>query len=162
MLYRRARIRRRGAVLVESAVVYPLLFLLLFGLIVGGLGVFRYQQVACQAREAARWACVRGANWPARTGSPCPSVADISSNAVLPLAAGMNTRSLTVQVELIDLVNGTATDWDASSKAPTTRTASHDAVSNRVRVTVTYQWMPEVFFAGPLNLKSVSELAMAN
>jgi Flp pilus assembly protein TadG len=161
MLYRRARVLRRGAVLVESAVVYPLLFLLLFGLIIGGLGVFRYQQVACQAREAARWTSVRGANWPKRTGSPCPTVADITSAAVTPLAAGMNPQSLSVQVQVIDLVHGTATDWDASDKAPVTMTNTGDQVTNRVRVTVTYQWMPELFLAGPLNLKSVSELAMA-
>ena len=37
------RYRRRGAVAVEAAVVYPVLFLLLLGVIVGGMGVFRYQ-----------------------------------------------------------------------------------------------------------------------
>src|SRR5438309_7418691 len=102
--------RRRGAVLLESAFIYPLLFLLLFGLIVGGLGVFRYQQVACQAREAARWTCVRGANWQKRTGSLPPTTAQISQAAVIPLSAGMDSRKLTLQVQLIDLVHDTAKD----------------------------------------------------
>jgi len=162
MVHRFGRGRRRGAVVVESAVIYPLLFTLLFGLIVGGLGVFRYQQVACQAREAARWASVRGANWLKRTGSPCPTTAQISQAAVVPFAAGMDPQKLSVQVQLIDLVHGTATDWDSSNMASYSLNAAGDAVTNRVRVTVTYRWSPEFFFVGSLNLKSVSEIPMAS
>jgi len=161
MIYRFGRARRRGAVLVESAVVYPVLFVLLFGLIVGGLGVFRYQQVACQALEAARWTCVRGANWAKKTGSPCPTTAQITSAAVIPFAAGMDPQKLTVQVQLIDLVHGTTTNWDTSNWAPTSVTTAGDGVTNRVRVTVTYRWSPEFFFVGSLNLKSVAEMPMA-
>src|SRR5262245_32113567 len=102
--------RRPGAVLVESAVVYPLLFLLLFGVIVGGLGVFRYQQVACQAREAARYACVHGADWQRETKQACPTAAQIREDVVLPLAAGMDPSKLTVKVEWIDETSGTACD----------------------------------------------------
>ena len=50
---------RRGAAVVEMAVVAPLVVLFLFGLIVTGLGVFRYNQTAYLAREAARYASVR-------------------------------------------------------------------------------------------------------
>jgi len=161
MIQRFGRARRRGAVLVESAVVYPVLFLFLFGLIVGGLGVFRFQEVACQAREGARWACVRGANWQQKTGTPCPTTDQITSAAVIPFSAGMDPTKLSVQVQLIDLVHGTTTDWDASNKAPTSVTPAGDGVTNRVRVTVTYRWSPEFFFVGSLNLKSVSEIPMA-
>jgi Flp pilus assembly protein TadG len=153
--------RRYGAVLVESAVVYPLLFLLLFGLIVGGLGVFRYQQVACQAREAARYACVHGADWQRETKQPCPTVAQIREDVVLPLAAGMDPSKLTVKLEWIDEITGTACDWDQASKWPAGTTQDRQRVSNRVRVTVTYEWWPEVLLAGPVNLKSVSEVPMA-
>ena len=38
---------------VEAAVVYPLTIFLLIGTVVLGLGVFRYQQVQCLAREGA-------------------------------------------------------------------------------------------------------------
>jgi Flp pilus assembly protein TadG len=157
----RTRPGRRGAVLVESAVVYPLLFLLLFGLIVGGLGVFRYQQVACQAREAARYACVHGAGWQKETRQACPTAAQLRQDVVLPLAAGMDPAKLTVQVEWIDEITGAAADWDQAGKWPTGTTQDGDRVTNRVRVTVTYAWWPEAFLAGPINLKSVSEVPMA-
>lgn len=161
MLIRGRPTRRRGALMVESAVVYPLLFLLLFGLIVGGLGVFRFQQVACQAREAARWASVRGAKWARETGKASPSAAQVRSEAVLPLAQGMDPGRLTVQVHWVDQVTGTAHDWDLASKAPAGMTAAGAPVTNRVRVTITYQWSPEALGIGPLNLRSISEIPMA-
>jgi Flp pilus assembly protein TadG len=161
MVSRPRTARRRAAVLVESAVVYPLLFLLLFGLIVGGLGVFRYQQVACQAREAARYAAVHGGAWQKETRQPCPTADQVRQDVVLPLAAGMDPAKLTVQVEWVDGMTGSAADWDQASKWPTDTAKEGNRVSNRVRVTVVYQWWPEVFLAGPINLKSVSEVPMA-
>jgi Flp pilus assembly protein TadG len=153
--------RRRGAVAVESAVVYPVLFLLLFGLIIGGLGVFRYQQVACQAREAARYACVHGARYQKDTKQPSPTADQVRTQVVLPLAAGMDPSALTVKLEFIDEVQGTVTDWDQAGRATTGTTTQGQVVTNRVRATVTYTWFPELFLAGPINLRSVSELPMA-
>lgn len=50
---------RRGTVLVESAVVYPVVFLIVVSIILLGTAVFRFQQVAHIAREASRWASVQ-------------------------------------------------------------------------------------------------------
>ena len=58
--------RRRAATTVEAAFVYPVMFFLLFGLIVGGLGVFRYQTVACQASG------LSSPSQPARVSSSVP------------------------------------------------------------------------------------------
>src|SRR6516225_4484419 len=55
--------RRSGTTIVESAIVYPVLLLLLIGLMVGGLGVFDYEQVAYAAREAARFASVHAGQY---------------------------------------------------------------------------------------------------
>jgi Flp pilus assembly protein TadG len=111
--------RRRGAVILESAVVYPVLFLLLFGLIVGGLGVFRFQQVAWHAREAARYACVHGARWAKDTGKPCPTAAQIRQDVVVPLAAGMDADALALQVNFLEESTGAVTPWDQAGKQPT-------------------------------------------
>jgi Flp pilus assembly protein TadG len=161
MVLRRRSARRKGAVLVESAVIYPLLFLLLFGLIVGGLGVFRFQQVACQAREAARWASVRGSSWQMETGKAPVTKKQIVEEAVLPLASGMDTARLTVDVEWIDQVAGKTYDWDDAAKVPNGTANTGERVSNRIRVTVIYRWVPELPILGPVNLKSVSEIPMS-
>src|SRR2546428_9601810 len=98
MLQRAHQDRRAGAMAVEAAVVYPVLIVFLLLLIVGGMAVFRYQQVAGQAREAARWASVRGSDWQKATDQTCPTKADILQQAVVPLAAGMDTTKLSIQV----------------------------------------------------------------
>src|SRR5262245_36171193 len=60
MLLRKTR-SCRGATVVECAVVYPVTFLLLLGLVIGALGIFRYQEVASLARAGARYASTHGA-----------------------------------------------------------------------------------------------------
>lgn len=156
----RSRPERRAALTIESALVYPLLFTLLFGLIVGGLGIFRYQQVALLAREASRYARVHGSSWAKETKQTAPTTQQILQQVVLPLASGVDTSKLTIQIQWID-EKGNVQDWDASSKAPTGVTKTGSGVTNHVRVTLTYQWSPELFLVGPLSLQSVSEVAMA-
>ncbi len=153
--------RRRGAVTLEAAIVYPALFALLFGLIVGGLGVYRYQMVACMARAAARYAAVRGSDYQLATNQASPTQQEIAQTTVVPLAAAMDTTQLSTTVELIDGVTGAATSWDSSNKAPVSLNASRQPVANRVRVTVTYSWYPEILVGGPVTLQSVSETPMS-
>ncbi|MBI1916731.1 MAG: pilus assembly protein [Planctomycetes bacterium] len=159
--------RRRGAVATEAAVVYPVLFLLLFGLIVGGLGVSRYQQVAFLARETARRVSTQGSDWAREatligpTAQTSPTADQVRTNIVLPLAVGLEHAQLTVQVQLVNGATGQVLDWDSSHKAPTSLTASGEPVANRVRVTVTYSWYPGLFLTGPLTLKSISEIPMS-
>lgn len=52
---------RPGQTLVEAALVMPLFFMVLFGIIVLGIGVFYQQQLTNAAREAARFAAVHSA-----------------------------------------------------------------------------------------------------
>jgi Flp pilus assembly protein TadG len=156
---RPVRASRRGAAAVEAAVVYPVLVLLLFGLIVGGLGVFRYQQVALLAREGSRAASVRGSQWQKDTGQPSPTQQQLGDQ-VKALASGMDPAVMAVQVDWVEMTTGTVTPWDGASKKTTSQTVSGSPVANHVRVTVTYQWMPELFLAGPLTFKSVSEVPL--
>lgn len=160
MTHRPPARRRRGAVALETAIVYPAMVFLLLLLIVGGMGVHRYQQVACLAREAARWASVRGTDYQKETGNSPPTRQEILQKAVLPLATGMDPEKLTLQVHWIDSATGEVVEWDNSAKAPATLTAGDEPVASRLRVTVTYQWSPELLLTGPLTLRSVAEAPM--
>jgi hypothetical protein len=57
----------KGQALVEFALVAPIFFLLLFGIIEGGRFIFYYQTLNNATREGARYAIVHGSN------SFCPS-----------------------------------------------------------------------------------------
>jgi Flp pilus assembly protein TadG len=152
--------QRRGAVAVETAIVFPALVFVLVALVVGGMGVFRYQQTACLAREGARYACVRGSAWQQDTGQTSPTQAQIRTSGVLPLAAGMNAQDVAVQVQWVNGATGEVVAWDSSSRAPTSQNASGNLVQNTVRVTVTYTWSPGLLI-GPLTFQSVSEMPMS-
>jgi Flp pilus assembly protein TadG len=151
---------RRGAHAVESALVFPVVLVLFFGLIVGGIGIFRYQQVACLAQEAARWASVRGGDYQKDTDHNSPTKAQIRDQAVLPLAVSMDTSQLSVQVEWVDKGSNSSTDWDAAPKDVKSITPQGEYVNNTVRVTVTYNWSPGILI-GPLTLSSQCEVPMS-
>jgi hypothetical protein len=158
----RASCKRRAALTVESAVVLPAMLFLLLMLLIGGIGVFRYQQVACLAREGARWGSVRGSGWQMDTGNTPPTQQDILQNAVLPLAVGMDPSAITIQAEWINGETGAVTAWDSSRKSPLSLSKINQGVSNRLRITINYVWTPGVLIPGSVNMSSVSEVAMMN
>jgi len=153
--------KRHAAVAVEAALVYPVMIFLFLGLIIGGVGVFRYQQVACLSREAARWASVRGEDYQRTTDLPFPTQQQIYDQAVLPMAAGMDPALVTVQVEWVDQSTGTAYAWDAASKSVLSINSSGEYVTNTVRVTVSYQWTPNFLGIGTRYMRSISEIPMS-
>lgn len=161
------RAARNGATAVEFAVVASATFLILLGLVVGGLGVFRYQEVAHLAREGTRYASTHGGQyqldgWPAVTG-----VAAIASNSDIQAylaskTVALNSNNLTVNISwsapaaIVPNNIPTYLNTDPNLVPP-----GQSVFQNYVTVTVTYQWMPEVFLIGPINLTSTSRLAMS-
>jgi Flp pilus assembly protein TadG len=128
--YRQPGRQRRGATLVESAIVYPLALFLILGIIIGGYGIFRYQEMAWLAREGARWAAVRGTQYASETGNPAATEADIRDYVREFYAAGDPSE-----------VNVTVT-WNTTN-SPTTVTADNgDYVYNKVTVTVSAPFLP--------------------
>jgi Flp pilus assembly protein TadG len=168
--------RRRGASAVEAAILVPVTFLLILGLIVGGMGVFRYQEVAALARQGARYASTHGANYRKDNGQPVgtagtgdgqadgrlwykvnPQLAsgadagwsqDVYDKAVRPNLFALDPTKLEVRVGWPPVINQSdkPDNWPGST----------------VAVTVSYQWFPEVFLVGPLNLTSTSAMPVTN
>jgi Flp pilus assembly protein TadG len=153
--------RRRGATTVETAIVMSVFFVLLIAILVTGIGVFRYQQVAWLAREAGRYASVHGDEYAKEFGKKSPTQQEIIDNAITPYLVGMDPTQVTVTVEVIDGARDTASAWDTSNKAMRTFSAKGEYVSNRVRVTVTYPWTPGVF-GTPVTVGSTTDLPITN
>jgi Flp pilus assembly protein TadG len=161
-LSKRSQSRRRPAAqAVEAAIVFPVLLLLLIALIVGGMGVFHYQQAACLAQEAARWASVRGGDYQKDTDQASPTRDQIFQQAVLPLAVSLDPSQLSLQVQWVNQATGAVQDWDGSPKDVKSLTAQGEYVTNSVRATVTWTWSPGVLI-GPVTITSVCEAPMAN
>ena len=146
----RRRAVRSGATLVESALVYSLVFLILFGIVLGATAILRYQQVAHIARESSRWAAVHGESYARENNKPAATAADVYQQSVLPQAASMDPNAITLVVS-----------WD-TDKRPYHLAIINDqvvAVTNNVSVTVEYRWDPG-FLLGPFTLRSTSVSSM--
>src|ERR1700722_2953127 len=89
---------RRGATVIEFAIVGPLTFLLLLGLSVAGTGIFRYFEIAALARESTRWASVHGTGYQNDTGNPAATPQDVYHNVIAKQAIGLNLNHLTHSV----------------------------------------------------------------
>ena len=137
---RRAQQRRSGATVVECAFVYPAVFLVVLGLLVGAAGMFRYSQLASLTREAARYASVHGAEYAKEMKVTAPTPADIYNNVVLPMAVGLDTSQLSYSITY------NTSNWPYH----TTLDAQNNVIpiQNSVTVTLTYQWVPEAFLGG--------------
>ena len=144
----RNRARRSAATAVEMAFVAPVFVFLIFALVIGGLGIFRYNQVAHLARHAARYAAVRGGDYHQENNKPAATQQSIRDEAVLPNAFGLDPNQLTVQVT-----------WDKSNATRQIQTDG-STVHNYVIVTVSYQWLPEALIGGG-RMTSTSKMPMS-
>jgi Flp pilus assembly protein TadG len=142
---------RSGATLVEFAVVAPITFLLVLGLIIGGLGVFRYQEMAHLSREASRWASVHGAQYAKETGNPAATPNDVYQQVIAREAAALDLSKLNYSVI-----------WNTDNRPYHTTIVNNQVVPvyNTVTVTITYQWVPEAFLGG-ITLTSTSVATMS-
>jgi hypothetical protein len=153
---------------VEVCVIFSLTLLLVVGLVVCAMGVFRYQQTAYLAREAARFAAVHAGeyqqeNAAAITAGTLPNVTSsyITTNIVQADAVSLDPSGLQVAVKIS--TSGGTYDWDDTANNGqrwpySLRTINGTTYSetNTVSVTVTYQWAPEWFLTGPLTLSSTA------
>ena len=95
----RAR-RRRGAVMLEGAIVYNVAIMLTLGTIIMALGIFRYQEVAWLAREGSRWASVHGPKYQSEKGAAAPTATDVMNNAIAPRATLLNASNLSCTLSM--------------------------------------------------------------
>ena len=137
MVYRPRKSPRRGALILECALVYPITFMIILGIIIGGLGVFRYQEVASLAREGSRYASLHGAAYQQNTGKSAATASDVYNHAILPKAVALDLSQLSYTVT-----------WNPDNQAGST-----------VTVKVTYHWVPEAFLPS-MNLSSTSTVVM--
>src|SRR5579875_1564408 len=142
--------RRRGSVAMESVVTVPVLLLLLLAVLVGGYGVFRYQQIALLAREGARYASVHGGQYQQETGNPAATPQDIYTNAIVPYAINLDLSQLSYTVT-----------WNTNNMPYSVHYNYGMPTNNTVTVTIYYNWFPEAYLVGPIVLSSTSTMPMS-
>jgi Flp pilus assembly protein TadG len=163
-----SRSRRRGAHLVEFALVFSVTMVLLAGMAVCALNVFAYQQVAYLAREAARYAAVHAGqyqkeNAAAITAGTLPNVTDsyLTTNVVQASAVNLDPSQLQVAVNFN--TSSGSFDWDDTANngdrwpysAKTVNDTTYNE-TNTVSVTVTYTYVPVWFLPNAITVTSTA------
>jgi Flp pilus assembly protein TadG len=160
--------RRSGAHLIECAFILPLTMLLLIGLAVCAMGVFRYQQMSYLAREAARYAAVHAGEYQQENAAAIAAgtLPDVTSAYIITKVIQANSVSLdpsALSVSINFNMSGGSYDWDDTANnggrwpySPRTIDGTTYNETNTVSVTVTYQWVPEWLLSGPITITSTA------
>ncbi|MFL5242310.1 MAG: TadE/TadG family type IV pilus assembly protein [Gemmataceae bacterium] len=152
MIRNRQSHSRHAATVVECAIILPVTFFLLFSIIIGAMGIFRYQEAATLARQGARYASTHGYQYRKDAGQAIGTSSDwktdIYNNGIAPYIVALDSSKITSTITWPDVVNqpGKPDNWPGS----------------KVTVEIDYQWMPELYLIGPINLTSTSSMPITN
>lgn len=135
MRAQRRRSTQKGAAMVEFALTFVAILLILFGIMEFGRIIYSYNILACATKEAARYAIVHGS----RSGSPAT-------------AAAIETQLERWTIGLDRSRINVATTWDPSNTP-----------GSVVRIQATYNVMPmtRMIFRNPLLLSSRAEVVIS-
>ncbi len=161
--------RRRGAVVVEFAIVAPVMLFIVFAEIIGGLAISRHQEIAHLARDCARFASTHGGDYQqdgiaTKTGVPSVLTSDHLRSYLANKVVLLNLDQLQIDLSWTSPTNltprnmPTYVDTDPNQVPP-----GQIVIRNNVIVTLKYDWMPETNFLGigPITLTSTSEMPMS-
>ena len=156
----------RGASAVEFALVAPVFFLLIFGIVDFGLGIWTYNNLSQAVREGARYAIVRGAGsdigevGPAMEGPitcfPPPAAGSVASK-VCEAAFPLDASKLTVTAEWGCGILGDPDDCYNDSFL------GSNSTGKLMKVSATYVYKPFLIDLIPvtINLRSTSRMYIA-
>jgi Flp pilus assembly protein TadG len=142
---------RRGAAIVETALVLSVFLLLILGTFDLGIAVFRYNTLSQAARQGSRQAAVHGAlappamtAWGPTTYSGTAGDGSVYAQAVSPMLSAFTLTNVTIKLEWIDGGN---------------------ALQQKVRYTVTTTFKPIVtsyFTSSTYTLSAASTMPIAH
>jgi Flp pilus assembly protein TadG len=150
---RARRDRRRGAAMVEAAIILTVFFTLVFGMLDLGMAVFRQQRISEVARQLARKAIVQGVNapstlnggpWGPTTYTGTGSASDSIATSIQRYLGGLNPSQVNLKVVWPD---------------------NNNNVESRIQVTVTTTWTPMftyIFGGATWTLRAESTMPIAH
>lgn len=147
----------RGAALVEFALSTTLLLTVIFGVIGISTALYSYHFISEAAREASRYAMVRG--------SSCTKYGNLTSNCPATTSAQIQSYVRTLNYPGINVNNLTVTAvWPTTGAACTPSVTPCNNPGNLVQVTVSYQYPLKIPFvpAQTLTMTSRSQMVIAD
>jgi Flp pilus assembly protein TadG len=161
--------RERGVALVEFAIASAILLVLMFGIIDFSRAIYVYHWTAEAAREASRWASVRGADCTTWT-SACPAAnTDVTSYVQSVVSSGIFVSSVVTGAPASTAgALGVTTTWPATTGSGVTCLTSSQTKINypgcvvKVKVQYTYGFtLPYLSSISKINMSSTSQVVIS-
>jgi hypothetical protein len=156
---------RRAAHTVEMAIVCPAAVFFVLALIVGGMGIARYQEVSHLAREGARYASTHGGLYQQEgipTSSGVPSISTVNDPNLTGFVTGQcvlcEPTRVTVGVDWTMPTIYSPRNMPSYLDTSGNPNQTPPVVQNYVIVTVSYQWLPEIYLTGPITLTCTCQM----
>lgn len=151
-----------GGTLVEAAISMSLLLLLMFGILEGGLAAYSYHYLSHAAKSGARYAIVRGSDWPSGcsdyTGAACTTnLAQVTAYIKNLGFPGIDESKIYVNLQCATL-NASSQTYNAFG----TYGSSCNAAGDVVQVTVSYPFsVPIVGINGTCDPSATTKFCMS-
>jgi len=168
MMLRNKTRKRTGAYAVEAAFVFPIVFFLVLAIIIGSLGIFKYQECSYLARMGTRYGSTHGDNYwyYYRNLRPPSSTPGTAASPASYTDASTGTSYLVYQPTNTNISPGVYTNWaddiygnriypnlmlldpnfvGCKIAWPTVAfnpAMPDNAPGSQIRVTVSYNWIP--------------------
>ena len=147
--------------MVEMALSCLILIPVLLGILQLSIGLYCFHYAADAAREATRWAAVRGANCNGNFGASYCSPTSNSSSGATSADIAQYVKSLGYP---FSGAVGTATQWcvNGGSSWTSCSTTQNNSINNQVQVTVSYAFPLVIPFVrrNTLSVSSVSSMTI--
>jgi Flp pilus assembly protein TadG len=148
--------------MVEFALVAIVLFTCIFGIMGCSLAFYAYHFTAYAAREATRYAMVRGSTW---GGISCASVSTLNCNATTSNVTAYVQSIVTPGISAGPMLS-VVTTWPGTNLPNSSGTCSTSTGNNSpgclvmIQVTYSFSYLLPFLPTSPLNLKSISEVVI--
>lgn len=153
-----------GSGLVEYAVVFLLLMTLILGMVDFSRAIYAYHFISNQARDATRYASVRGST--CGDDSSCTAANSASGTAGPASAADIQTfvKNVPKGIDVNKITPAPVVDWPIQAASPSicATTQNYPGCTVRVKVTYAFNFSSPLVSNATLNLSATSEAVITH
>jgi len=149
----------RGAALLEDGLVFMLLLTLLFGIIGFGHALYTYHFLSNAAREATRWASVRGYTCTDLAGGCPAAAADVQTYISNVSGMGLNPAKMTVTTTWLPSPNPSGRT--AVFVPPCATYPNYPGCVVQVQVVYKYNFLLPLLPSSAFNMQSTSQMVIS-
>jgi Flp pilus assembly protein TadG len=152
----------RGDALIEFALTFIVLMLMLFGIVEFSRALYTYHFVSYAAREATRWASVNGAT--CNSDSSCNGTAPMNNGPASPTDIQNYVTTYLIPPGIDSANVTTTTTWTAPTGSPPDCATTQNDPGCTIEVTVSYpfSFVAPIVSTATVTMSSTSEMVIAH